>query len=164
MIPLHVLGQYLRVEDASQGDLIEELERAAVAFVERETGRYFGPVQMVTEFFSGVAGQAILLRDEPTGAVTVEESTGTGWVTVTDYTRTGRFLYHTVAWSPYVDIRVTYQRGYAEGKEPGDIRGAVLQMTVHLYENRLPVAMGTIAGDVPLSVNDVIRKHRRLSV
>ena len=164
MIPLHVVAQYLRVEDASQADLIEELERAAVAFVERETGRYFGPAQVVTEFFSGVAGRAILLRDEPTGTVTVEESTGTGWVAVTDYTRRGRFLYHTVAWSPYVDIRVTYQRGYAEGQEPGDIRGAVMQMVAHLYENRLPVAMGTIAGDVPLGVGDVIKRYRRLSV
>ena len=134
MIPLHVVAQYLRVEDASQADLVEELERAAVAFVERETGRYFGPVQMVTEFFSAVAGRAILLRDEPTGAVTVEESTVAGWVAPTDYTRDGRFLYHTVAWSPYVDIRVTYQRGYAEGKEPGDVRMLVLHLVQHYFD------------------------------
>ena len=160
MIPLHVVAQYLRVEDASQADLIEELERAAVAFMERETGRYFGPPQTVTETFSGIAGRRLLLRDKPTGAVTVTEN----GVATTAFTADGRVLLHTVTWSPYVDIRVTYQRGYAEGKEPGDIRGAVMQMVAHLYENRLPVAMGTIAGDVPLTVRDVIRNHRRLSV
>ena len=134
MIPLHVVAQYLRVEDASQADLIEELERAAVAFMERETGRYFGPPETVTETFSGVTGQRLMLRYMPTGTVTVQESSGSGWVAVTDFVVEGRFLVHAVAWSPYVDVRVTYQRGYAEGREPADIRPFILQLVQHYYD------------------------------
>ena len=153
MIPLHVVAQYLRVEDASQADLVEELERAAVAFVERETGRYFGPVQTVTETFSGVSGRRLLLRDKPTGTVTVTEN----GVATTDFTADGRVLLHTVTWSPYVDIRATYQRGYAEGQEPGDVRALVLQLTAHYYENR-------IGAPVPGDMQAALRRLRRLSV
>ena len=153
MIPLHVVAQYLRDEDASQADLVEELERAAVAFVERETGRYFGPVQTVTETFSGVSGRRLMLRDTPNGVVSVTED----GVTTTEFTQDGRALVHNVAWSPYVDIKASYLRGYAEGKEPGDVRALVLQITAHYYENR-------IGAPVPGDMQAAFRRLRRLSV
>jgi hypothetical protein len=121
----------------SDDALIEDLERAAVAYVERRTGRYFGPTEEVIETLYGDGGRRLWLSDVPADdAVSVVDADG---ATLTDVTlrRSGTeaWLERPAGlvwglprrWSGYpMAYTVTYQRGYAEGDEPADIRRAVM--------------------------------------
>lgn len=130
---------------------VEDLERAAVAFVETQTGRYFGPPELVEEFIRGNGSRNLWLRDHVT---TVEGESGSGdddaLVTVGEWDYpggTGTDLVQDVdfvlrqlakesllvrmangAWTDGYEYAVTYWRGYQAGEEPADIRQLVLDL------------------------------------
>lgn len=166
MITLALLKAAIKTadpSDTSEDAYLTALEAAAVAALERWTGRYYGPVAARTEYLSGTGAQEIWLAETPTTAVTVT-SDGTA-VDAGDFELRGRRLRHDSAWgSEYypTDLVLTYSAGYAAGAEPADIRQAVLQLVTLWYEERLP--LGEIPDEAPFSVRAIIDANRRYTV
>lgn len=66
MIPLAELKAHLRVTHDSEDAYIESLERAAVAEIEKRTGRYYGSAGEHTLYLTGDGTSALWLPYEPT--------------------------------------------------------------------------------------------------
>lgn len=143
MIQINELIHYLGAEDGDD-DVILELERNAVAFVETQTGRYFGPLVEATEEIDGSGtgklwlseipadnpdddydGPLVLVSGAPIGsdALAVESfalrTKGRDSVLVRTDGET---------WLSGYEYVVNYWKGYAAGEEPGDIRQLVLDL------------------------------------
>lgn len=177
MIHVDLLKAALKPADNTELQYIQQLERAAVAFVERQTGRYFGPERARTEIVVGTGRRELYLQgpilldvygvaqvtsvNEAAYAggdqtqIVIDEDDGFVVREAVLHRKGGGY------WSLGYEYEVVYQQGYGEGEEPGDIRQAVMQLVTHWFENRLPVITGTIATDVPLSVTDIIAANRR---
>ena len=143
MIGLSEIKAYLRVTSAAQDSILEALERSAVAFIEEETGRYFGAPVATTEYVSGLGVRDLWLTETPTAPVVVEQETveneTVSWetVTATKYVTRGARLVHYLAWEAGVEnYRVTYTKGYDAGEEPETIRRAVLDLVKYKYDGR----------------------------
>lgn len=167
MIDLRTLKRHLKV-DANQtidNELIVEMLEAAVAYMQNETGRYFGPLAEFTTVLSPRGWSPLWLQGIPViddDYLTFElESRATvseAWeaVDAADYETDGQQLIPSVFWAPASrTLRATYTAGYAEGAEPADVRGAVRQLVTQMYQHRLPVE--AVVDD---SVRAVIRAHR----
>lgn len=186
MIPLRELKDALRIEEdqtATDADLVR-LEAAAVAHVERETGRHFGAPEQRTEVLTG-AGQTVLwLLDTPRSIESVT-LVGTPSGTMSQpvppefYTVRGREVVGVGRWGaaswPH-QVEVVYTAGYdivSEARPPGtngpddpgepanvaapaDIRHAVRQLVALWREVGLPVALGTVAPPVPANAQRII--------
>lgn len=171
MIELADLKKWVGATHEADDDLLADLERRAIAHLESETRRYFGPPAPVTEVLDGPGRDAALwLSDTPLSdpALQLDVWDGTAWqvVAADDYTvDVAGSLYHSDAWQRGRRLyRATYHRGYAPGQEPADIRGAVLQL-VHLwYVNRPDAVVGTVVAKMPHGVDRVIQAHRRYRV
>jgi hypothetical protein len=157
MIPLELLRAYTgATEDVTTDLVLTDLERQAVAYVQRRTGRYFGPLETVTETIPGYrcwgyhprrcrAGDRLYLTDLP-ALVAADYGEFETPVTV-DVVRGARaddltplpdvalrqqgleaWLVRTDGgtWDIHSEYHVTYVRGYAEGEEPDDIRRFVV--------------------------------------
>lgn len=127
-------------------DVIAELERAAVAYVQTQTGRYFGPRQEHTEIVRGTGTCDLYLIGWAQDAnledayfdteLLVEERqyAGDAYTVLTDYDvrvlpgETKLVRHQNVYWTRGYEYQVTYLRGYAEGEEPADIRKIVLTL------------------------------------
>lgn len=157
MIPVPELRAYLRLRHAEDDALLETLERAALAHLERETGRHFGPREQVTERLAGTGTAALWLADEPAGEVVITDGTHVllGWE------RQGRRLVRPLGWDAGREYTATYTRGYEQGEEPADVRLAVMQLVALLYEYRSPVIAGETASRAHEITADVIRSWRR---
>lgn len=173
MIALAMLRAHLKDPPAAENGLVRAYERAAVAYIERRTGRYFGAPVAQTEYLRGVGQREIWLAEVPIGPVALEAD-GTA-VDAADFTVRGRRLRHVATWGSAaypVDIVATYTAGYTTsgtGEEvdiaaPDDIREAVLELVTLHYEQRLPVAIGTVAAKIPHRVEEIIQAHRRVTV
>lgn len=172
MISLQDLKIHLRIEHDDEDAYIVGLELAAVDAIQSWTGRYFGATEEVTEeIYSGFGQDVIWLSEIPTASpdtLIVEEWNGTAWdeIDAADYEIDGFALYHKASvWTlGRRNIRVTYERGYAPGEEPWGVRQAVMILVAHWYQNREPVAVGTIAAELPLSVKGLIAPYRKVRV
>jgi hypothetical protein len=152
MVPVTELREIPGLEDADQ-DTLAALERAAVAYIEGATSRYFGPPQIITEYVYGDHIGRLYLRHHPTvdpdypqdgveimlgeriipgGAITV-------YTQGTDYAvRVGDLESVVMRWGGYrwtrdYEYEVIYWRGYPEGEEPADIRQLVKDMVQSGY-------------------------------
>lgn len=169
MIPLADLRTALKQPDSAEDGYIRQLEQAAVAFCERETGRYFGPAATRVEYFEVTGQRSVWLTDTPNGAVTATMDGAA--VAAVDYELRGRELRHASAWGSHwygADLRAEYTAGGVvtpgdsdEWTAPADIRRAVLELTALAFEQRIPVALGTVAPLVPLGVQRTLAHHRR---
>lgn len=178
MISEALLSQALKPVNNAELEYIQQLERSAVAYVERLTGRYYGPVRARTEVVIGTGFGALYLDGpvaldvysealitsvnesayaggEPTEIVQDEDD---GFVVRESvlHRRAGGY------WVLGYEYEVVYQQGYDEDAEPADIRQAVMQLVTHWHTIRLPVALGTVAPEVPFNVSDVIAANRRV--
>lgn len=146
-----------------------DIEARAVAYLESETRRYFGPPAPITEVLDGSGAQSLWLAETPAAApaLVLEARESDAWTAVSadDFTQEGPALYHDTEWRKGARLyRATYTRGYAAGEEPAEVRGAVLQL-VHLwYTHRSDVAIGTVAAKIPHGVDRVIHAWRRYRV
>lgn len=180
MISTALLKTALRIDGTDQDDYLTELEAAAVGFVQRYTDRYFGASESVTRSLRGDDTPVLWLPDHAASsgiAVTEREypgDTGTtitagdddGYVTdrpssldsdkVAALVRSGGHV-----WERAHEYDVTFTRGYAAGSEPADIRQAVIALVAWWYEQRTPVAMGTIVPVAPLHVEDALHPWRK---
>lgn len=142
MIPADEL---IALTGATEADTaaLEALERGAVAFIERQTDRYFGPPEEITEYVTGAGGRRIWLRDHPIvdeyhALAIVERSYPGGDATeisdsVWQLRESDREfplvrLGSDGPWTRDFEYAVTYWRGYEEGDEPADIRQLVLDL------------------------------------
>jgi hypothetical protein len=174
VIPLQDLKLHLKVDaDVTADDtLIVAMEEAAVAYLQNETGRYFGESGEITEILSANGWASIWLQAAP---ITDDEdyfpfllerrSTPSGdWEVVdsTDYEVDGYRLYPLSYWTPARrTLRATYySSAYAEGAEPPDVQQAVRELVTRMYKYRLPFVEGSVLADLPGSVADVIRAHK----
>jgi hypothetical protein len=144
---------------------------AAVAYVERYTGRYFGAVAEIVETLDGSGADVLWLRETPaaTPAILVESRASDTWETVDlddhPYETDGRQLYLSGGWTyGRRNVRVTYTAGYAAGEEPADIRQVVMELVAKMYQFRTPVVTGTIVAEIPHGARDTLNRWRRIPV
>jgi hypothetical protein len=130
-------------------EIAEQWERGAVAFVERQTGRYFGEPDELTEYLIGDGTRNLWIRDrvvpvdtdsgEEYAVASVRARTNPGGDPTeleqgTDYlvrpldretplVRTGGNV-----WTRGTEYEVLYLRGYVLGTEPADIRQLVIDL------------------------------------
>lgn len=176
MISVADLRVALKDPPASENAYVKQLEAAAVALIERETGKYYGPVRTRTEIaigtgfgtlqlvgpvaldVYGVAQIASVNESQYAGGTASEiVADGSGGFIVREsvlYRRSGGF------WRSGYEYVVVYEQGYAEGEEPADIRQAVMQLVALWYEARLPVVEAGTLADVPFSLAQIIADNR----
>ncbi len=141
MIAIGDVKRWLNVQTADQDDLLVALEETTADFVQRETGRYFGPVITFTQYIDGNGRDTIWL-DEPATTITsvAERTSGVTWLTYpsSDYEQDGRKLFLIdSAWPKgRRNLRVIYTFGYATDMEPAEIRQAVLDIIALRYRAR----------------------------
>jgi uncharacterized phiE125 gp8 family phage protein len=160
MIPLPELRAYLREPPANDNALLQDLETAAVAAVERVTGRHFGEPREVVEVWR--EGRTFWMRDPPVDGepVTVQPDDQPAPLTEgTEYERAGRRI-DLLAPITARSATVTYTAGYDEGEEPADIRQAVRMLVAHWFINREAAVLGTIAMEVPHGVDAILSRYR----
>lgn len=165
MIATADLLAYVKASDA-EAALVRSLERAAVDLISRSY--YVGPVATITEQIS-YRGGVVRLKNEPRGAVTLDEWNGTAWVAVTDFRVSGRLLYlqgsrRHVAMVP---LRATYSAGYDVDvgdpdvwAAPEPIKQAVRMIVEHWYINREAVVVGTSDQLVQLGVKTILEAYQ----
>lgn len=148
MIGLEDLKDYLGIsdDDTSEDAVLVELEANAVAFVQTQTGRYFGPPEEFEEIVEGSGLRRLWMSDKPVESEYQEDlvevverpypgGTATTLEIATDYEvrtgdRTGWLVRLGSAgrWTSGYEYTLTYYRGYLAGTEPGDIRQLVLDL------------------------------------
>lgn len=166
------------VED-EEIETLRRLEKAAIAHIQKKTGRYFGPVAVVTEYLNW-RGWPMQLANVPLSLTTFKSWSGSAWTTVdaTSYYLQGSFIFWNSrtapAWSPLTmptRYEVVYQAGYAQLEDPNataapdDVQQAVLLLVGHWYENREAVVVGDSATDeLPLAVSALLDGHVKVAV
>lgn len=149
MITVAVLKAHLGTEsvkhDPDRDVVLVDLEAAAVAFVQRETGRYFGEAQTFTEYFDGHGAVELFLKESPAALTSVHErcDPGDSWVEITDSSDDGWELRGLKllrkggsVWEVGSEYRVIYDFGFTEGQEPADIRMLVIDLVKFWYRQR----------------------------
>lgn len=171
MISIAELKAELGLMDTTEHDVrLADLEASAVAFVEQQSGVYFGPVASRIEHHDGTGGVALFLDRSPisgtvvvqrrTDAIATAEAVATG-----EYAVRGRKLVMPGGWG-YSEYEITFNEGYAPGAEPEDIRGAVREL-VKLAFKRNGMKSETIGGysytlgdAEELGIQQTIEAHR----
>jgi uncharacterized phiE125 gp8 family phage protein len=165
-------------EEEAQAARLEDLEAAAVAAVERWTGRYFGPPeQSPTPAAYPGSGSAVLWLPDFASEVTTVSSRAyqggedteiltdadDGWALRLQPGRTyGNQLVRSGggAWDAGLEYVVTAAFGYDPGAEPPDIRQAVTMLVAHWWEQGVPTVPGNLA-EVPFTVRDLLAPWKR---
>lgn len=153
MISLDRLITIIGVTDQADVPLIEDMRDAAIAFIESQTNRYFGPVTSHTEWLRGNGTRSLWLSASPiledpltitvteythagaTGSVVVEDGS-TGFSirnhgTETELVRLGGGG----VWTNGYDYAVTYSRGYADDQGPKDIEHVLIELVRNRYNS-----------------------------
>jgi hypothetical protein len=153
MISLDELRIALDIDSSVDEDILEKLEAAAVAFVERETGWHFVGVDDVVEVVTGDGSDRLRLRGMVTTApATVSEAAYVG-ATPTTITATASDGYELrtkgvpvnriylvrkqgYVWHDGYEYTVTADRGYTAGAEPTEIRELVRDLVLLKWNER----------------------------
>lgn len=174
MIDLPALKAALNIPEGytEHDDHLTALEAAAVSYVQRRTGWYWGPSEEVTVHLRGMGSPDLWLPDHASAVSKVVEWSPYGIDQTLDAsaytlrlepgsTHGLRLVRLDDIWYPDAEYAVTYTRGYTEGEEPGDIRQAVLGLVALWFEQRLPVALGMVAPPVPDHVAAILTARRK---
>lgn len=175
MISTADLQDWMKADDAD-APVLRSLEEAAVAAIQKLTGRYYGVEATLTEEIR-FRGFPLSLANDPVGGVitTLEQWDGTSWSTVdaTSYYLWGSYIFAEGVWNTLslTRFRVTYDAGYTVDAldadvwpAPLDIQQAVKLLVGHWFENRESVVVGTSGFEVPLSVQMLVSSHARVAV
>lgn len=143
MVPLSELKDWLDVTGTDDDNLLTNMEKRAVAFLEEQTNRYFGAERTVVEIVSGAGDDVLWLREPPVSITSVErrDAIGTGWETVdsTYYeldpiNQRKLFRLGGYVWAKgRRNYKITYKDGYATGSEPLDVYQAVIDLVAAQY-------------------------------
>jgi len=163
--------------NAAETATLRLLEQAAVAAIQKRTGRYLGIAAAAVVEDIRFRGWPLQLANEPTGgAITsLEQWDGSAWSTVAaaDYYVSGSFIWSnatTPATTPVppTRYRATYPAGYAGTAPvwaaPADIQQAVLLLVGHWFENREAGVVGTTSEEVELGLEWLLQAHTPASV
>lgn len=191
MVPLDALKRALNIPQGTteHDDLLTDMEAAAVEYVQRRTGWYIGPSAEVTMVVEG-GGGGVLWLPEKVSAVSavasqpyeggdqtaITEAADDGWALrlppgETHGMRLVRKGGH--GWTRGLEYVVTGTMGYAETQvdpgpndvaAPADDRADVTALVSHWFENRLPVAVGTVAPPITNHVDARLNARRRRRV
>lgn len=174
MIDLPALKAALNIPEGytEHDDYLAALEAAAVSYVQHRTGWYWGPSEDVTTYLWGMGSPDLWLPDHASAVGEVVERSFYGVDRMLDAsvytlrlepgsTHGLRLIRLDGIWHPDAEYAVTYTRGYAEGEEPGDIRQAVIGLVALWFEQRLPVALDTVAPPVPDHVAAILAARRK---
>jgi uncharacterized phiE125 gp8 family phage protein len=152
IVDLATVKEHLRIPHNAEDALLDLYRRSAVEFLARRQRQYWGPAEDVTLTASG----ADLWLVGP--VIRVDSVTADGGAvldpadyTVSDYrvsiARYIRGTLHTVA----------YRHGFeADTDVPEHYRQAVLLVMGHWYANRTPVAVATVATELPLGLDELV--------
>lgn len=168
---------YIRPASVEDIDVLRRLEKAAVAMIQKRTGRFFGVSGVVTEELQW-RGWPMALSASPTALTTFQSWDGSAWAAVdaSTYYLSGSFIYLQAgnsSWTPLsmpTRYKVTYTGGYTDlgGEEweaPEDIKQAVIMLVGHWFENREAVVVGaSSSGELPMAVSALIDGHIRVAV
>lgn len=175
MIDLADIKAWLGIQsgDTDQDDALTALEADMVAFVEEQTGRYFGATASKVRVYDGNGLPRLWLRNTPNSITTVEvrgvEGLGLGssWTTVDpgNYDIDGRGLLALYGEWPLgrSNVRVTASEGYASGEEPKDIRRAVMELVESEFHNRqtgTPALVQDQTINIPRTVKATLERWR----
>lgn len=178
MISVVDLKAHAGIPHDADDDLLEWYEEAAVAAFQRDSGRYVGPPEVVTETITLSKPVRVLLLKDPALlenpsaspaiiAPLVETLDGTDYEVMdeADFVVEGDRVLHPFGFWPlgFRSVRVTYWRGYAAGSEPADIRHAVKEIVAHMYEHREAVSDLNL-NEVAMSAAQTIRSYRKIRV
>lgn len=147
MIELEVLKEHLGIEEAdeSQDDFVTRLEAAAVAYVQNQTGWFFGEEDEAVVYLRGTGTSRLWLKQPPTDVsevlkLTHAGDTGTEVVAEDDdgFVVRGAQLIRkaNLEWDKDYEYRVTFDRGYEANAEPADIRQLVIDLVAAKYGQR----------------------------
>lgn len=149
MIELPALKAHLGTDavraDPDRDTVLSSLEAAAVDFVQRETGRYFGASTTFTEYIDGEDDREIWLNEPASSVTSVHERCDIGdvWEEIAEGDSDGWELRDArllrkggCVWERGSEYRVIYDFGYAAGSEPGEIRQLVTDLVAHRYRQR----------------------------
>ena len=131
-------------------DLLGDLEERAVAMLQRATNRYFGAVASTTEYLVGRGTASLWLAEVPAAipaTVTERYAPGSDEATITAADDDGYVLRSSdrdarlvrkdgLVWSDGYEYEATYDRGYAAGSEPGDVRQAMIDIVTRAFKRR----------------------------
>lgn len=152
----------LKEPPAEDDAYVLALERSAVAYAERVTGRHLGEPGERTEYIEGRGGQVLYLtaRPEPDDlAVTEAHYPGAEPVDITPdvMLRDAKLIRLGGAqfWRGH-EYAATYTHA---GAVPDDIRHAVRQLVALWYETRLPLSE-VAASPVPAAVGAILAHYR----
>jgi hypothetical protein len=135
MIPAAVIAGSLSGSTEDDHPRIEEMVDAALAFLSKQTGRHFGPVEGAIEYLEGRGDRSLWLDVEPVGAVTVEHDGEA--IDPATYEARGRQLVRTDGrWWAFEEYAVAYERGYTEETLPDDIRQCVYEIVGEWWNHR----------------------------
>lgn len=171
---------HLRVDssDTSEDDLITAMVRAAMDHVERFASQVLTPRTMEAAWSAfPILPELLSIPREPvTGIVSIAYTDADGIAAELDEAdwRWSESAADTVmpafqaSWPTAADergsVRLTFEAGYEVGLAPASLVAAVKLMLGHLYENRSSVVTGTIATELPLSVQALCMPYRRLLI
>lgn len=159
-------------------ETLRRLEKAAIAYIQNRTGRYFG-VEAEIEEVVRWRGWPLSLANEPIdGEITSLESWDGSAYTAMDSTSYYVFGSHifgegTTSWTPLTApnrFRVTYQAGYAQLEDenewdaPEDVKQAVLLLVGHWFENREAVVVDGKGDQMDLTIDALLGAHTRIAV
>lgn len=166
MIELDDLRTVLKDPDHAEDEYIRALETAAVAYVEKQTGKYFGTAADATEVVSGT-GTADLWLPGPVASVTSvaerafagDDDTAVAAADDDGYVVRGDRLVRKGGgvWARGYEYEVAYSRG-AEAA-PADIQEAVRKLVVLWFSRRLPVSDVQVS-ELPHGIADTLAAHR----
>jgi hypothetical protein len=180
IVALRDLKKQCEIEESvtAHDPYLVDLEAAAVAHIEKRTGRYYGTAGSVTEIIRGTGGPRLWLsepaieRDSTTDAlpISVIERYGPGSEETTILAadadgyvlrNNGLALYRKDGgiWSSLLEYEVTYTRGNAT--LPADLEHAVKVLVAWWFEMRIPAALGTVAPDVDNHLSQILASHVR---
>lgn len=162
MIPVGDLQLHLGVGD-SDAELLAQLELAAVAFMERETSRFFGDAAAYTEVIIGNGTPRLWLAERPDDDVlatvlerryaggtetTITATDDNGFVLRSDDTNLAQLVRKgSLIWRSGWEYEATYQRGYTTRSAPADVKQAVIDLVVLGYEDSKKGEQGPIVSE-----------------
>ena len=163
--------------DPAETATLRRLEQAAIAAIQKRTGRYLGIADAAFAEIIRFKGWPLQLANEPTGGVitSLEQWNGSAWslVAATDYYVSGSFLWpNATATVPTTGAvtryRATYPAGYAGAGDvwaaPADIQQAVPLLVGHWFENREAAVVGAIGAEVQLGLDWLLQSQTPASV
>jgi uncharacterized phiE125 gp8 family phage protein len=171
VISIAELKSYARVDASDDDALITSLRDAAINYIESHCDIRIGAVEAL-----GYIDTFYPVRF-PVGPVSA--------ITRVDYINSSNVLTELPATSYYQEfvngqgrinwvnspslysysynrIKITFSVGYAEASVPEAILHAIRLLVAHFYENRMTVAIGRQANDVPMTVSSLLSQYRKL--